>query len=38
MDRLSWNLAREAVEAVGAKGMSGNETDGEISGCEKQLG
>jgi hypothetical protein len=36
-DRLPWKLAREAVDAVGADGMSGEETDGQISGREKQL-
>jgi hypothetical protein len=28
---------REAVDAVGADGMSGEESDGEVSGREKQL-
>ena len=36
-DRLPWKSAREAVDAAGADGMSGEETDGEFSGREKQL-
>lgn len=34
---MNWKAAREAVDAVGADGMSGEETDGEPSGRMKQL-
>lgn len=33
----AWKEAREAVDAVGVDGMSGEETDGEVSTREKQL-
>jgi hypothetical protein len=34
---VNWKAAREAVDAVGVDGMSGEETDGNISGRQKQL-
>lgn len=34
---MNWKAAREAIDAVGADGMSGEETDDEVSGRQKEL-
>jgi len=36
-DPSAWKEVREAVDAVGVDGMSGEETDGEVSTRDKQL-
>jgi len=35
-DPESWKAAREAIDALGPDGMSGEETESEVSGQEKQ--
>lgn len=34
---MDWKAAREAVDAIGTDGMSGEKTDGDTSGWQKQL-